>query len=222
MMLSHEMLDRYSTSIIFFNVLASSLGFPVPSTTILVTISASVTLAHAGSVNTLTHFVALLGVAVAGGLIGDFAWFLAGRRYGKRIQTLLSELSPSVRNRSTGFESVFTRFGPRVLVFARFVPGLSLVAVPLCGSMTVGTRSFIFHDCISIALWVFASFTAGTLLARHLDVLLTHAFHCGWQAIFLSLLPALFIVFRCITRQLRRSSASQHNPRTQGTDSNMS
>jgi membrane protein DedA with SNARE-associated domain len=205
MMLSHEILNRYSTLIIFFNVLASSLGLPIPSTTILVTIAASVTLTHSGSVDTLLHFVVLLGIAVAGGLIGDFAWFLAGRRYGKHVQTLVSGLSPCLRNRTASFDVAFARFGPLVLVFARFVPGLSLVAAPLCGSMTIGTRSFIFHDCISIALWAFVSFIAGTLLARHIDSLLTHAFHCGWETIVLSVAAALFLLMRCITQRLRRT-----------------
>ena len=41
-MVSHELLSRYGALIVFFNVLASSLGLPFPSITTLMTIAASI------------------------------------------------------------------------------------------------------------------------------------------------------------------------------------
>jgi membrane protein DedA with SNARE-associated domain len=203
-MLSHEMLTRYSTSIVFFNVLASSLGFPIPSTTVLATIAASVTLVHPGWADTLAHCGVLLGAAIAGGLAGDVIWFMAGRRYGKRVQTLVSNLSSRRRNGSDRFERVFIRWGPRLLVLARFVPGLSLVAVPMCGSKAIGMRSFVIHDGISIALWAFVALIAGALFAKHIDVLLTHVSHFAWQTTVLGFTPALLLLFRFISRWMNK------------------
>ncbi len=49
-------------------------------------------------------------------------------------------------------ERFFGRWGVRVLLVAKFIPGLSLVSVPLAGAMGVKMRSFITHDALGIAL----------------------------------------------------------------------
>jgi membrane protein DedA with SNARE-associated domain len=209
MMLTHELLARHSAWIVFFNVLASSLGLPVPSTTVLMTIAASVVLVHHDPANAFAHFSVLLGAAVAGGAIGDLLWFFAGKRYGKRVQTFVLQLTVPKRSSMTRFEQCLVRCGARMLVVARFVPGLSLVAVPLCGSMAIGTRSFVVHDCISIALWACAAFVAGALLAAHIDALLSHACHSGWQMAIPGCAPILLIAVRCVMRRLRKRTANR-------------
>ncbi|SKC96099.1 membrane protein DedA, SNARE-associated domain [Burkholderia sp. CF099] len=208
-MLSHELLSRYGALIVFFNVLASSLGLPFPSITTLMTIAASIALAQHDLSHTLLHFGALLGAAVAGGIIGDLAWFLVGRRYGKRTFRRVIELSPSTQGSITTVERYFARWGARVLVITRFVPGLSLVAVPLCGAMAIRTRSFLLHDCISISIWACVGLLLGAQLATHIDVLFSRVLDFGWQVAFVAFTPALFVSCRRFARRLPSVASKQ-------------
>ena len=87
-MLSHELLSRYGALIVFFNVLASSLGLPFPSITTLMTIAASIALAQHDLSHTLLHFGALLGAAVAGGVIGaTWSGFLSADAMGSALSS---------------------------------------------------------------------------------------------------------------------------------------
>ena len=215
-MVSHELLSRYGALIVFFNVLASSLGLPFPSITTLMTIAASIALAQQDFSHTLLHFGALLGAAVAGGVIGDLVWFLVGRRYGKRAFQRVIELSPSTQGSITTVERYFARWGARVLVITRFVPGLSLVAVPLCGATAIRTRSFLLHDCISISIWACVGLLLGALLATHVDVLFSRIFDFGWQTAFVAFSPTLFVLYRWFARRLpsvgQQARAPTHTP----------
>ncbi|SDI28236.1 membrane protein DedA, SNARE-associated domain [Paraburkholderia steynii] len=215
-MVSHELLSRYGALIIFFNVLASSLGLPFPSITTLMTIAASIALAQQDLSHTLLQFGALFGAAVAGGIIGDLVWFLLGRRYGKRAFRRVIELSPSTQGSITTVERYFARWGTRVLVITRFVPGLSLVAVPLCGATAIRTRSFLLHDCISISIWACVGLLLGALLATHIDMLLSSILRFGWQVAFVAFTPALFVLYRWFARRLlsvgQQACAPTHTP----------
>ncbi|MHB9836958.1 DedA family protein [Paraburkholderia terrae] len=215
-MVSHELLSRYGALIVFFNVLASSLGLPFPSITTLMTIAASIALAQQDLSHTLLHFGALLGAAVAGGVIGDLVWFLLGRRYGKRAFRRVNELLSSTQGSITTVERYFARWGTRVLVITRFVPGLSLVAVPLCGATEIRTHSFLLHDCISISIWACVGLLLGALLATHIDVLFSRVLHFGWQVAFVAFTPALFVLYRWFARWLlsvgQQAYAPTHTP----------
>ena len=168
-MLSHELIERYAGLVVFLNVLGASLGLPLPVTPTLVTVGATLAVATSAPSAVLAHFAVPLGVAILGGLAGDLVWYAGGKRYGERTLDTVCSLSLSREACVKKTERFFGRWGVRVLVVARFVPGLSLVAVPLCGAMAVKLRSFILHDCIGVALWSAVGLAVGGLFASQID-----------------------------------------------------
>ncbi|KVA56791.1 hypothetical protein WI61_36285 [Burkholderia cepacia] len=202
-MMSHELIARYGTWVVFLNVLGSSLGLPLPAIPTLITVGAGTALvAHVGS-STLLHFLTILGAAVIGGLLGDLVWFQGGKRYGKRTLHTVCGLSPSREACVTTTERFFGRWGVRVLVVARFVPGLSLVAVPLCGAMAVRVRAFVLHDCAGIALWASIGLAVGTLFASQIDAIFATVARLGWQAlVVIGIAPVLYFLYGYCRRQM--------------------
>ncbi|MBB5502228.1 DedA family protein [Paraburkholderia sp. MM5384-R2] len=180
-MFSHQLISQYGALILFFSMLASSLGLPFPSITTLMSIGASIAIARYDVARALLHFAIPLGAAVSGGVLGDFVWFQGGKRYGRRAIQLICKLSFARQSSVTRFEYFFSRRGARALVIVRFVPGLSLIAVPLCGAMTIKTRSFILHDCASVGIWACAGLLAGAMLADRLDGLFAWLHQSGWH-----------------------------------------
>jgi rhodanese-related sulfurtransferase len=70
---------------------------------------------------------------VSGALIAEFALYWYGLHYGQRFLGLLCRLSfsPDFCVRRT--EEVFARVGSWSLLFAKFIPGLSLITVAMAG-----------------------------------------------------------------------------------------
>lgn len=180
-MLSHELIERYAGLVVFLNVLGASLGLPLPVVPTLVTVGATIAVATGDISSVFTHFATPLGVAILGGVAGDLVWFAGGKRYGERTLHTVCKLSLSQETCVKKTERFFGRWGVRVLIVARFVPGLSLVAVPLCGAMAIKLRSFILHDCVGVALWAAAGLAVGGLFASQIHQLFLHVSHFGWH-----------------------------------------
>jgi uncharacterized membrane protein YdjX (TVP38/TMEM64 family) len=115
------------------------------------------------------QFGAMLGAAVIGGALGDVVWFMCGKRYGTRALHWVSKLLPGRQTGIVHMERFFERYGVRVLVIARFLPGLSLVSVPLCGAVAVRWRSFVLHDCAGLGLWAATTLAVGAMFASQVD-----------------------------------------------------
>jgi membrane protein DedA with SNARE-associated domain/rhodanese-related sulfurtransferase len=200
-MLSHELIARYGMSVVFLNVLGSSLGLPLPVTPTLFTVGAGIALTTHVASSTFLHFGTILGAAVVGGVLGDLIWFQGGKRYGERALHTVCKLSLSGEKCVRKTERFFGRWGVRVLVVARFVPGLSLVAVPLCGAMAVRLRSFVLHDCAGIALWASVGLSIGAIFASQIDVVFVLVAHLGWRAlIVIGIALVLYVLYRYCRR----------------------
>jgi len=96
----------------------------------------------------------LVGVGVAGALIADTGWYAAGRRFGMRILSTLCRMSLSQDTCVRQTESIFQRFGPSSMLFAKFVPGFASVATALAGAIRLNYATFVAFDMVGAALWV--------------------------------------------------------------------
>jgi membrane protein DedA with SNARE-associated domain/rhodanese-related sulfurtransferase len=200
-MLSHELMARYGVLVVLLNVLASSLGLPLPVIPTLITVGASIALAMHALPSALLQFATMLAAAVLGGVLGDLVWYQGGKRYGERTLHTVCKLSLSRETCVKKTERFFGRWGVRVLVVARFVPGLSLVAVPLCGAMSVRLRSFVLHDGVGVALWAAVGLSLGALFASQIEVVFGLLSHLGWQAlIVVGAALALYLAYRYFRR----------------------
>ena len=82
------LLSAQGAAVVFLATLATRLGAPVPAAPFLVVAGG---LAVGGQLS----FIAVLLAAVLGNILGDGAWFLAGRRWGYRVMRLLCRISLS-------------------------------------------------------------------------------------------------------------------------------
>src|ERR1700722_12877461 len=202
-MLLHDLVARYGPAIVFLNVMGSALGLPVPAMPTLIVVGASVQMMGVAGHSVLPHLLAVLCIAVAGGLIGDMVWFQGGRRYGDRTLKTICTLSLSRDTCVKKTERFFGRWGVRVLLVAKFIPGLSLVSVPLAGAMGVRTRSFIAHDGVGVALWAAVGLAVGVIFAAELDLVFAMIAQLGRQAVLVvAVALACYVAYRYWRRKM--------------------
>jgi len=141
------LIQHYGLVFVFVNVLAEQAGLPVPAYPTLVIAGAYLTQGeHA--------FIALLLVGAVAAVIADTFWYLTGRRFGTRVLRTLCRitLSPDSCVRQT--ETIFERFGPASMLFAKFVPGFASVSTALAGAMGLRYWKFVLFDLAGALLWV--------------------------------------------------------------------
>ena len=105
----------------------------------------------------------ITGVAVAACLIADLAWYAAGRRLGSRVPRAMCKLSLEPDSCVSGAERVFTRFGTRVLAFAKVVPGLGAVVTAMSGVIGASLVSFVAYDTIGATAWAGVGVAIGAI-----------------------------------------------------------
>lgn len=161
---------RHAYWIVFLWVLVEQLGFPVPSTPILLTAG---TLTSTGHLDLSLVLVAALG----GSLLSDSLWYWLGKRYGGLMVRLLCRLSfeSTVCVRKT--EEYFAKRGPASLLIAKFIPGLGTVAAPIAGQTDMPFRLFLLYDAAGILLWTLTVTLAGKFFG---DVLRQHPNALEW------------------------------------------
>src|SRR5580658_5317951 len=141
----------YGYLLLFVWVLVEQLGFPLPATPVLLAAGALTVDGH-------LRFALCLLAGVAGSMLADSSWFLVGRRYGHYVLRILCKLSlePTTCVRRT--QDSFGRRRGTTLLFAKFIPGLGLLAPPVAGawSSTVAPPRAS-HQKIAGASWLAAS-----------------------------------------------------------------
>lgn len=196
-MLPHDWIAQYGVLAVFLNVLGSSLGLPLPVMPTLIAVGASQAAGAGVSGPLAMPLATMLGAAVLAGVLADLVWFRGGRRYGARTLHTVCNLSLSREACVSRTERFFGRWGVRLLIVARFMPGLSMVAVPLCGSSGVRLRSFIWHDCMGLALWASAGLLLGAAFAARVEALLAALSTVGSQAaVAVGAAAALYLAYR--------------------------
>jgi membrane protein DedA with SNARE-associated domain/rhodanese-related sulfurtransferase len=180
----------FGLGVLFLNVLLEQLGLPVPSVPTLVVAGA---LAADGQLPAVGVFT----LALAACLIGDSVWYLAGRVYGVSTMRLLCRISLTPDICVSQTQTSFERWGAGALLFAKFVPGLSMIAPPLAGATRMGFRRFAAFSALGAALWVGAALLAGWLFKPEIVRLLPRLAGVGGAVLgVLVLLLAAYVAFR--------------------------
>jgi membrane protein DedA with SNARE-associated domain/rhodanese-related sulfurtransferase len=140
------LLQEYGLGLVFVNVLALQAGLPLPAYPTLIVAGAYA--AMGGS-----PLWQLVGVGVLASLLADTGWYTAGRRFGMRILSTLCRVSLSQDSCVRQTESIFQRFGPFSMLFAKFVPGFASVATALAGAIRLRYWTFVLFDAMGAAVW---------------------------------------------------------------------
>jgi len=140
--------------IVFGTVLVQQFGLPVPAFPLLI-------LAGAQTLVDPAHGLWALVLSVVASSLGNYAWFIAGRRYGHRVLEAVCNISLSPDSCVRQAENAFERYGAGSLVLGRFVPGLGIVAPPLAGGFGVGAPTFLLYNGRGSAVWGRAGIARG-------------------------------------------------------------
>jgi membrane protein DedA with SNARE-associated domain/rhodanese-related sulfurtransferase len=193
--------------ILFLLVLVQQAGVPYPITPILI-------VAGAASVHGHLSAASVIAIAVGAALLADLGWYTAGFRLGGRALKALCTLSLSPDSCVSETERWFGRFGTRVLVIAKFVPGLGLVSTAMAGVVRASLEGFLLYDIIGNILWATTAVCVGVLFHSAVgDVLLALGQLGYWGIALVVAAIAAFVAVkllkrRALIRELRQSRIS--------------
>jgi membrane protein DedA with SNARE-associated domain/rhodanese-related sulfurtransferase len=92
-------------------------------------------------------------ITVLACLIADAFWFYLGRYRGNQVLGLLCRISLEPDSCVRRTQNLFTRYGLRAVLVAKFVPGLSTVAPPLAGMSGIRAGRFLAVDGVGSLLY---------------------------------------------------------------------
>lgn len=191
-------LEEYGLLLLAGAVLLDQLGLPLPGMPTLLAAGALV------ATGTLSG-PAAVGTAVGAAVAADAAWYALGRWKGSRVLAFLCRVSlePDACVRRT--ENVFARYGLRAFLFAKFVPGMSVVTAPLAGLFRVSLPRFVLLDALGAFNWAAAYMALGALFADQLAVAVAHANRAGSTLAGLAVALAGYVAVKLVLR--RRATA---------------
>ena len=191
-----HLLENYGLVVVFLNVLVSQGGAPVPMWPALL-------IAGALSIGAGAPWPAVLLAAVAGAIIADLVWYLAGARFGRRVLAILCKMSLSPDSCVRQTETVFGRFGPTALLFAKFVPGLGYVTVALAGITRVFLPIFLAFDAIGGTIYFAVPILLGRIFHDAIDAVMTTLVQLGkYGVLVIAVALAVWLLTRWIERQV--------------------
>ena len=155
-------LEHAGIAVVFLVVLVEQAGLPIPAYPLLI-------IAGAWSAQGGAPFASILAAAICACLIADVGWYLAGQRLGSRVLRAMCRLSLEPDSCVSDSERMFTRFGTRVLTFAKFVPGLGAVATAMSGVVGAPLGYFVLYDVVGATLWASAGIALGVIFHDAVD-----------------------------------------------------
>jgi membrane protein DedA with SNARE-associated domain len=179
-----EFLIRHSYPILFFWVLVEQLGLPLPGLPLLLAAGA---LAGNGRLN-LGAAIALPALAC---VCSDFLWLQLGRYRGSAVLGWICRISLEPDSCVRRTEDIFTRYGAKSLLIAKFVPGLNLAAAPLAGILRMRIRRFLPFDVLGALFWAGGYVVVGFAFSEQIERVAHYALRLG-ESLLILLLAGLF------------------------------
>src|SRR5579863_5434426 len=197
-----HLIESHGLLLIFAVVLLDEIGLPIPSLPALVA---------AGAVAASGHFPlpAVIGAALAGALVADIVWYWAAWRFGRRILAILCRISLAPDSCVRQTENLFNRVGPWSLLFARYVPALTNIAVAMAAVLRLPLAFFLTLNLAGSFFYYGLAAILGALFRRAVgDVLHTMETFGTISIVALTVAFAIYILLRwwqrvTFVRQLR-------------------
>src|SRR5215210_141161 len=156
-----HLIEQYGYLLIFFGVMAESMGVPLPGETIL--ISAGI-VAQRGSLN--LGDAILLGIL--GAVVGDQIGYWIGREGGRPFILRYGRYVFITPGRLGRAEAFFARHGGKAVFMARFFSGLRVFGALVAGMSRMRWVTFFVYNALGGAVWATAVVSAGYFLGRSL------------------------------------------------------
>ncbi len=106
--------------------------------------------------------VVLVALAALGAFVGDNVCYVIGRRFGPWAERRFFA-SDRGRARRAWADRALERYGTRLIVLCRFVPGGRTAVTLTCGVTGYRRRSFVVATAVSAVLWATYAFLIGRL-----------------------------------------------------------
>jgi len=204
---------------VFVLVFTEQVGLPLPVYPVLVA-------AGAWSARGGAPIAQITAVAVAACLLPDLAWYWSGRHFGSRVLRAMCRLSLEPDSCVSDSEHLFERFGPRILIVTKFIPGLGAVATVMSGVVRARVSAFLLYDSIGAALWALSGLALGSIFHYAVDDVLSELAALGRAGgVLILTLLSVFLAWKFwrrhqFFRQLRMSRITVqelHRLREEGT-----
>jgi membrane protein DedA with SNARE-associated domain/rhodanese-related sulfurtransferase len=199
---------RHGYLLVFAWVFVEQAGLPIPSAPLLLAVGAL------SGMHQMNLGMALL-FAVLGAVASDSMWYELGRRKGVRVLQLLCRISLEPDSCVRRTQVSFARNGPRVLLGAKFIPGLNAMAAPLAGIIRMGWRKFLLYDAIGAFTWAGILALAGFAFSGELERVAASATYLGeWLVVVLLASFAGYILWKFNNRRkfLRKLKIARITP----------
>jgi len=202
---------KHGYPVLFGALFAHQLGLPVPGALFLLAAGA---LAAAGKLGLL----AVLGLAIIASILGDWPWYEAGRRDGDKVLHFIHRFAPDPDAHDRRAKETFARYGPPILVIAKFVPGLDAVTPPLAGTSRTSRLRFLTFDAIGCGLYSGAYAGLGYVFKHDLQRVAAYAGRAGTVLAGLVVAALLMSTVRRyrLTHELRLGRITPSEPRGSG------
>ena len=189
-----QFLIRHGLVALFVIMLADQLALPVPMDIFL--------LAAGGMVGTGTiAFLPTVATLLAAGVLGNALWYWLGRRHGNRILKFLCRISVEPDSCVRRTENLFTRYGVKALLVAKFVPGLNTVAAPLAGVSKVPFPRYLVFNTLGLLFWILPYLVLGMIFRHQLEAVAAWGARMGSSlAWILAAAAAGYFLFKFVRR----------------------
>lgn len=204
-----QYLLRHGLAALFVIMLADQLAIPVPMD---IFIFAAGGLVGAGRIG----FVPTVATLLVAGVMGNIVWYFLGRRHGGGILKFLCRISVEPDSCVSRTQNLFTRYGTKALIVAKFIPGLNTVAAPLAGVSGVRFSKFLVLITAGLLLWILPYLTLGYLFRHQLEAAAAWASSMGSSLVWIvAALVAGYAAFKFarrwqLLRKLRMARVKPH------------
>jgi membrane protein DedA with SNARE-associated domain/rhodanese-related sulfurtransferase len=190
-----DFLTRHGPTVLFAAVFVEQMGVPLPASPWLLAAGA---LGATGK----PHWYGALTAGTCGSLLADAIWFYLGRRRGQQVLNFLCRVSLEPDSCVRRTQDLFTRYGMRGVIAAKFVPGLSTLAPPMAGNSGMPAPRFFFFDGLGSLLYTGTFILVGMIFSRQLDQVLDALDRLGTSALALLIgLIALYLGYKFYQRR---------------------
>jgi membrane protein DedA with SNARE-associated domain/rhodanese-related sulfurtransferase len=155
-------LAAHGLTILFGTVFLEAIGVPLPAALALLIAGG------ASARGSLPGTYAVLG-SLAAMLAGDTLMFILGRYSGWWLLGILCRISLNPESCILRSADSFYRRGRKLLVIAKFIPGINTMAPPLAGCMNMRLMQFLRLDFAGAALYIGSYFAVGFAFSGALE-----------------------------------------------------
>jgi membrane protein DedA with SNARE-associated domain/rhodanese-related sulfurtransferase len=190
-----DFLTRHGPSVLFAAVFVEQMGIPLPASPWLLA-------AGALCVTGEPHWYSALAAGASGAMLADIFWFYLGRSKGQSVLNFLCRVSLEPDSCVRRTQDLFTRYGMRGVIAAKFIPGLSTLAAPMAANSGIKAPRFFFFDSLGALLYTGVFLLLGAVFSRQLDQVIDALERLGTGALVLiGGVIALYIGYKFFQRQ---------------------